>query len=161
MGELIVSGGDAAPILEPAETALDDIALLVSLPVVADFPVAIGFARDDGLDALFFEKGPDRIGVVAFVGEEFFDARDEAHAFFRHHAIGSIAGRQNEGPRPAEFVDDCVNLAVLATFREPDRLKLGPPLWMARPSLRGHRYSVAALSSEGRTPWKSQFWASI
>ena len=94
---------------------------------MTDLFFTVGFAGNDRRDAALFEEGSDRIGVVAFVGEEFFDARDEAHAFFRHHAIGSIAGRQNEGPRPAEFVDDCVNLAVLATFREPDRLKLGPP----------------------------------
>ena len=127
MGELIVSGGDAAPILEPAETALDDIALLVSLPVVADFPVAIGFARDDGLDALFFEKGPDRIGVVAFVGNQLFDAGQETDAFLGHCAIGSIARRQDERPGPTEFVDYRVNLAILAAFRDPDRLKIGPP----------------------------------
>lgn len=94
---------------------------------MADFLLTIGFAGNDRRDAALSQEGSDRIGVVAFVGEEFFDARDEADAFFRHHTIGSIAGRQNEGPGPAEFVDNRVNLAVLATFREPDRLKLGPP----------------------------------
>jgi hypothetical protein len=44
-----------------------------------------------GLDALLLEESPDRIGIIAFVGEEFFDTRDEADAFFGHHAIGDIA----------------------------------------------------------------------
>ena len=94
---------------------------------MADFLVAVGLTGDDGLDAALFEKRSDRIAIVAFIGEEFFDAGDEAHTFFRHRAIGGVAGRENEGPGSAEFVDDRMNLAVLTAFRDPDRLNIGPP----------------------------------
>ena len=127
MRELVVSGCDAPPILEPAEATFDDVAVLVGLLVVADFLLAVGFARNDGLDAALFEEGPDRIGIIAFVGEEFFDARDKAHAFFGHHAIGGVSGREDEGPGPTEFVDDRVDFAVATAFRNTDRLKIGPP----------------------------------
>ena len=127
MGELVVSSGDAAPILEPAEASLDHVAVFVGLFVVADFLLAVGFARNDGLDAVLFEKEADGVGVVAFVGEKFFDAGNEAHAFLRHRAIGGVARREDERPRPAELVDYRVDLAVLAAFRDADRLKIGPP----------------------------------
>ena len=127
MRELVVSRGDATPVLEPAEAAFDDVAGLVGLLVMADFLLAVGFARDDSFDAAIFEEGPDSVGIVGFVGEQFLDARDQAHAVFGHHAIGGVSGREDEGPGPTEFIDDRVDLAVAAAFRNTDRLKIGPP----------------------------------
>jgi len=94
---------------------------------MADFPFAVGFARNDGLNASSFEKSPDRIRIIALVGEELFDPRDQADAFLGHYAIGGIARGQDEGPRPALRIDDRVDFAVAATFRKPDRLKIRPP----------------------------------
>lgn len=127
MGEFIVSGSDATPVLESAETSFDDVTLLVGLLVVADFRVAVGFARDDRPDALFVEKGSDRVGVVAFVGNQLFDAGKEADAFLGYRAISGVARREDEGPRPTEFVDDSVDFAVAAALRDPDRLIISPP----------------------------------
>ena len=127
MGELVVSRGDAPPILKPTEATFDDVAVLVGLLVMADFLLAVGFARYDSLDAVFFKEGSDRIGVIGFVGEELLDAWDQAHTFFGHHTIGGVSGREDEGPGPAEFVDDRVDLAVATAFRNTDRLKIGPP----------------------------------
>lgn len=127
MRELVVAGSDTPPILEPTETTFDDVAAFIGFFVMADFLFAIGFARDDGLDALFLEKSADRVGIVAFVGEEFFDAGQEADAFLCHHAIGGIARREDERPGPAGRVDDCVDLAVAAAFCDPDRLMISPP----------------------------------
>jgi hypothetical protein len=125
--ELVVAGSDATPILEPTETTFDNVAAFVGFFVMMDFLFAIGFARDDGLDALLLEKGADRVGIVTFVGEELFDAGQEADAFLCHHAIGGIARREDERPGPAGRVDDRVDLAVAAAFRKPDRLKIRPP----------------------------------
>ena len=127
MSKLIVSRCDTAEILESAEATLNDVAAFISLLIVTDFLSAIGFAPDDGLDASLLEESPDRIGIIAFVRYEFFNAGDEADAFFGHHTIGGIAGREDERPRPAEFVDDRMDLAVTAAFRKPDRLKFRPP----------------------------------
>jgi hypothetical protein len=125
--ELVVSRCDPPEILEPAETALDDVAVFISLLVVADFLFAVGFAGDDGLDAALLEESPDRIGIVALVGEEFLDAGDEADAFFGHPTIGGIARREDERPGSAKPVHDRMDLAVAAAFRKPDRLKIRPP----------------------------------
>ena len=80
----------------------------------------------------FLEKGADRVAIIAFAGEELFDAGDQTDAFFRHHAIGGVAGRQEERPGPAEFVGHRMDLAVAAAFRRPDRLKIRPPLPLAQ-----------------------------
>ena len=127
MRELVVSGCYTSEILEPAKAALDDVSAFIGLLVITDFLFAVGFAWDHGLDAALFEKGPDRVSVIALVGKKFFDAGDEAHAFFGHHAIGGVAGSKDERPGSAEFVDERIDLAVAAPFRKPDRLKFGPP----------------------------------
>ena len=127
MREFVVSCCDTPEIFEPAEAAFDDVALLVGVLVVRDFLFAVGFARDNGFDVALFEEGSDRIGIIAFVGQEFFDAGDQADAVFGHHAIGGVAGREDEGPRPAKRVDYRMDLAVATAFRKPDRLKICPP----------------------------------
>lgn len=127
MSELVVSGCDAPEVLQPAKASLDDIAALVGFLVVADFFLAVAFAWDDGLDFALLEESADGVGVISFVGEELFDAGDQTDAFFRHHAIGGIARREDERPGPAKFVDHRVDLAVAAAFRKPDRLEISPP----------------------------------
>ena len=127
MRELVVTSCDAPPILEPAETTFDDVAAFVGLLIVADLLFAIGFARNNGLDTLLLQKGSDRIGVIAFVSEQFFNARKEADAFLCHHTVGGVAWGKNKNPGSAEFVNYRMNFAVLAAFRKPDRLKIRPP----------------------------------
>jgi hypothetical protein len=125
--EFVVARGDASPVLETTEAALDDVASFVGFLVVADALPAIGFARDDGLDSAFFEEGAERIGVITLVGNKLGDAGDQAHAGFRDDAIGSVAGRQHEGPWTAFFIDNRMDFAVPAAFGDADRLRLGPP----------------------------------
>ena len=126
-GELVIARGDAAEVLEPSEATFDDVAALVGALVVPDALLAVGSARDDRLDFLVFEEGAKRIGIIAIVGREFLDAGDQADAFLRHDAIGGVARRQDQHPRAEKRIDDRVDFAVAAAFREPDRLKFGPP----------------------------------
>ena len=126
MRELVITRGDAPKILEPAEAALDDIAVLIGFPVVPDALFAVGFARDDGTYFLLFEKGAKRIRVITFVGQKFL-AGDQADAFLRHDAIGGVARREDQYPRAEKLIDDRVDFAITAALREPDRLEFGPP----------------------------------
>ena len=81
-GELVVAGGDAAPILETTEAALDHVATLVSFLVVSNALFAVGFSGDDSLDPMFLEPGAKRIGVIPFICHQPSDAGDQAHACF-------------------------------------------------------------------------------
>jgi hypothetical protein len=47
------------------------VAPFVGFLVVANFLLAVGLAWDDGSYASLFENSPDRIGAIAFIGEEF------------------------------------------------------------------------------------------
>jgi len=125
--EFVVTGSDAAPILETAEAALDDVAALIGLLVVANALLAIGLAGDDRLDAALFEECTKRIGVVPLVGQKFSDARDQAHAGFGNDAVGRVAGCQYEYPWTAVIIDDRMDLAVPAAFGDAYRLRLCPP----------------------------------
>ena len=127
MRELVVTGSDAAPILESTEAALNHVAPLIGLLVVTNGLLAIGLTGDDGLDAAFFEESTKRIGVVSLVGQEFSDARDQAHAGFGNDAVGRVAGCQYEYPWTAVIIDDRMDLAVPAAFGDAYRLRLCPP----------------------------------
>jgi hypothetical protein len=78
-GVLVVAAGDAAPVLDAVEEALDDVAALVVLDVVADRSAAgaaaassvadlVGWLWDDGLDASGAQQSTVRargVGLVA------------------------------------------------------------------------------------------------
>jgi hypothetical protein len=45
----------------------------------------------------------------------------------RHNAVGGVARREDQRPRPDMHVDDRMDFAVAAAFRDPDCLRFGPP----------------------------------
>jgi hypothetical protein len=49
----------------------DDVAPFVDSLVVVDFLLAIGLARNVGLDTVYPQRGSNGIGIVAFVGKRF------------------------------------------------------------------------------------------
>ena len=74
--ELVVTGGDAPPVLEAAEATFDDITSLVGLAVMPNTFLAIGFAGDDRLDPTFFEEAAKRIGVISLISYKLSDPGD-------------------------------------------------------------------------------------
>ena len=61
----VVSGGDAAPILEAAEHALDDVAFGVAAVVVGEWDASVAFGRDDGGGSSCSEPVAQGVGVIA------------------------------------------------------------------------------------------------
>src|SRR5208282_4539558 len=115
-GELVIACGDASEVFEAAEAALDDIATFIGLLVIANAFLAIGLAGDDRLDAVLFQEGAERVGIIAFVSEKLAYAGDQADTGFGHHAVGGIARREDQNPGTTQRVDNRVNLAVAAAF---------------------------------------------
>ena len=68
MRTAVIPGGDAAPILEPAKQALNEVAALVQLGVVDDGLFALGAARNAGLDATFGKGLAQPVAVITLVG---------------------------------------------------------------------------------------------
>ena len=94
---------------------------------MTDFLFAIGAAGNDRLNAEFSEEGTKAVAVIAFIGEQLLDARNETDAGFGQRALGRVARGQDKNPRTAKLIDNRVNLAVSAALGQADSLNLRPP----------------------------------
>jgi hypothetical protein len=126
----IVSGGDAPPVLEFAEQALDEITPAVFHAIVRDGCAAIALGRDDCLDAGCGELCADCVCVVALVGEQRLDPVAE-HPEQRAEAlhIVRLSRRQDEAERSAVPVAAGVQLGGEATARPAKPLGLLIPFF--------------------------------
>ena len=94
---------------------------------MANALLAIGPGGDDRSDSILLEEAAEGIGVVAFVRQQLRDAGDQADAGFCHHAVGGIAGCEDEHPGTTQIVDNRMNLAVSAALGDTYSLRLCPP----------------------------------
>ena len=126
-GELVISGGDAAEVLEPAKAALDDISASVSAFVEAMDDDAVGFVGDDGLGAATYDVAAKVVAVIPFVGEERAHGRRERQMFWRRRDIGIVAWGQVQDDRPAERIAQRMDFCRAASARAADCLIVLPP----------------------------------
>jgi len=126
-GELVVSGGDAAEVLEPAKASLDDISALVGAFIEAMDDDAVGFVGDDGLGAATNDFTAKVITVIPFVGEEHAHGRRERQNIGRRRDIGILAWGQMQDDRPAERIAQRMDFCRAASARAADCLVVLPP----------------------------------
>ncbi len=128
VGELVVAGGESAVLLEIAEEPLDEIALAVQDEVGLARLTAIGFGRDDGLDATLLQRSDQRIGVITLVGEESLrlDLIEQRH---RLCDVGRLPRRERQRHGIAEGIDDRMDLGRQPTARSADGLALAIFFW--------------------------------
>jgi hypothetical protein len=120
VGAAVVSGGDASPVLEPAEHALDAIALLVEVCVVADWGFSVRPARDAGLD---FEIGhglAKPVAVIALVGDQNIGVRQVWLDGRGASIVADLALGEEQYQWLAVAVADRVQLGVQAAFGPSD-----------------------------------------
>ena len=126
-GELVVSGGDATEVLEPAEAAFDDISAFVGALVEAMDNDTVGFVGDDGLGPVTDDFGAKVVTVVALVGDK------RAHGWRERQDIGScsdigiLAWRQMQDDRPAQRIAQRMDFCRAASARAADCLVVLPP----------------------------------
>jgi hypothetical protein len=126
-GELVVSGSDAAEVLEPAEAALDDVSAFVGAFVEAMDDDAVGFVGDDGLGAATYDFAAKVVAVIPFVGEERAHRRRERQNIWRRRDIGILAWSQVQNDRPAERIAQRMDFRGAASARAADCLIVLPP----------------------------------
>jgi len=126
-GEFVVSGGDAAEVLEPAKAAFDDVSTFVNALVEAMDDDAVGFVGDDGLGAAANDFAAKVVAVIAFVGEERAHGRRERQNIGRCRDIGILAWRQVQDDRPAERIAQRMDFCRAAAARPADCLVVLPP----------------------------------
>jgi len=126
-GELVVSGGDAAEVLEPAKTALDDIPTFVGAFVEAMDDDTVGFIGDYGRGAATNDFAAKIVAIIAFVGEERAHGRRERQNIGRRRDIGILAWGQMQDDRPAERIAQRMDFCRAASARAADCLIVLPP----------------------------------
>jgi hypothetical protein len=126
-GELVVSGSDAAEVLEPAKAALDDISAFVGAFVEAMEDDTVGFIGDDRLSAATNDFAAKIIAVIPFVSEERAHGRSERQNVGRRRDIGILAWGQMQDDRPAERIAQRMDFCRTASPRAADCLIVLPP----------------------------------
>jgi hypothetical protein len=126
-GELVVSGSDAAEVLEPAKAALDDVSAFVGAFVEAMDDDAVGFVGDDRLGAATYDFAAKVVPVVPFVGEERAHGRRKRQNIWRRRDIGILAWGQMQDDRPAERIAQRMDFCRAASTRPADGLIVLPP----------------------------------
>ena len=126
-GELVVSGGDAAEVLEPAKAALDDVSAFVGAFVEAMDDDAVGFVGDDRLSAATNDFTAKVVAIIPFVGEQHTHGRRERQNIGRRRDIGILAWGQMQDDRPAERIAQRMDFCRAASARAADGLIVLPP----------------------------------
>jgi len=126
-GELVVSGGYAPEVLEPAEAALDDVSAFVGALVEAMDDDTVRFVGDDGLGAATSNFAAKVVAVIPFVGEERAHGRRERQNIGRRRNIGVLAGGQMQDDRSAERIAQRMDFCRAASARAADGLVVLPP----------------------------------
>ena len=126
-GELVVSGGDATEVLEPAEAAFDDISAFVGAFVEAMDDDTVGLVRNDGLCAATNDFVAKVVAVIPFIGEERAHGRRERQNIGRCRDIGILAWGQMQDDRPAERIAQRMDFCRAAPARAADCLIVLPP----------------------------------
>jgi len=115
---MVVAGGDAPPILEPAEHALDAVSLLVAFGLVFDGLLAVLAAGDARLHALIGEGLSEAVAVVAAIRDQDIGVRQRGQ-LGRRPAIVADLGLPPSGGPVSVLVHD--GFELLPPF--------GPPCW--------------------------------
>ena len=126
-GELVVSGGDAPEVFEPAKAALDDISAFVGAFVEAMDDDTIGFVGDYGLGAAANDFAAKVVAVIPFVSEERAHGRGEREKIGRGRDIGILAWGEMQDDGPAERIAQRMDFCRAASARAADCLIVLPP----------------------------------
>jgi hypothetical protein len=125
--ELVISCGDAAEVLEPAEAAFDDISAFIGAFVEAMDDDTVGFIGNDGLGAVTSDFGAKVVTVVPFVCEKRAHEWRERQNIGRSSDFGILTRGQMQNDRSAERIVQRMDFCRTASPRAADCLIVLPP----------------------------------
>jgi hypothetical protein len=126
-GELVISGGYAPEVLEPAEASFDDVSTGIGAFVETMQGDAVGLVWNDGFGATIDDVGSQSVAIIALVGDERAHGRGECEHFGCNGDIGVVAGGQVKDMRPAVGIAQRVDFGRAPAARAADGLYLLPP----------------------------------
>ena len=106
--ELVVTRRDGAEVLYLIEEPLDEVALTIEREVALARCDASGFWRDDGGDSSPLQGLDQGVGVIGLVGQEGLRT-DFSQQRLGLAKVGRLSGREREGDRIAQSIDDRVD----------------------------------------------------
>ena len=126
-GQPIISCGDAAEVLQPAEHAFDGVAAAIEPWREAVLPLAIGFGRDVRNASRRLDLATDGITVIALVTVNHEASRQVIEQLRRHPAIRHVAAAQQQQQRTTRSIRQRMDLARSPAARAANRLAALPP----------------------------------
>lgn len=126
-GELVISCGDAAEVLEPAEAAFDDISAFVGTFIEAMDGDTVGFVGNDRLGAVMNDFGAKVVTVVSFVCKKRAHGWSERQNIGRSSDVGILTWGQVQNDRSAERIAQRMDFCRTASPRAADCLIVLPP----------------------------------
>ena len=122
----VVTGGDAAELLEALEEVLDQVTPLIHFCVVGNGRCAIRFGWNHGNSAALVQYGTQGVVIESFVGNESLEI-DACDQRFDADAIVTLAGQQDKARQVTQRVDESNDLGCQPATRFADSLILSPP----------------------------------
>lgn len=127
-GELVIAGGDAAPVLDAAEVVFDFVASPVEAFGTISFCRGIASAGNDRQGAFILDLLADLLAVVGLVSGNGQRRLGSVEHVANDLAVVNMATRHSEVQRTALAVDDGVDFRRATAATDTDRLILLPPL---------------------------------
>lgn len=141
-GQLVVTCCHAPPVFEPAERALNDIAVTISGCIERRDVLPPRMGADHRFGAALGEELAKAIAVIGGVAKQQSGRRKRLEQRRRNRHIAPLTGCKIERNQAAESVDDGMDLRGPAAAAAPDRLRLRPPF---PPAL--HRWALLVVLS--------------
>jgi hypothetical protein len=120
VGAPVVSGVDAAPVLDAAEHVFVFVTLAVERRVVRDGDLAVGFGRDACGDAALRQCVAEPVAVVAFVGDHLLCRWQGIEKQYCAPVIAGLAFGEQHDDGAALAIGDGVQFGVQSAFGAPD-----------------------------------------
>ena len=114
----LITGGDAAKMLDGVEKPLDEVAFAVEREVAVPIDLAVGFWWDHRLDGARCEAGDEAIAVVSLVGEEGIGLGLGSQGFGLRDVVNLAAG-EAEYERISHGIDDGMDFRRETAARAP------------------------------------------
>ena len=125
-GELVITCGDPAQMLEFVEEALDEVALPVEFWIDGADALHIALAWNVSGGAEGGEEFDDGAGAVAAIGHRLASWRQAGNEVWQGGFIGSLAGSEKEPNRQTDVIDDGVDFGRQSSTRTADGVIRAP-----------------------------------
>ncbi len=125
-GELVVTRGDPAHVLELVEEALDEVALSIALEIDGSDHPHIALAGDVGRRSPGGEEFDDRARAVAAIGDCLAGRSQAGDEFRQRRFVGGLPRRQQQPNRQTHSIDDDMDLGAQSSTRTADGVIRAP-----------------------------------